>query len=220
MEQDSHFQNQLTKLKQLFYQDSSLILTAAYIVLIGIGMIFSYQFYHLWGIDILKYAELTDFLLAPFADTIVFVFTSISLGLVWVAMILNDWLEAKYPRAYKILNMGMSKESKYYKAYLSASYIGSAFLYVHFAATVLGIFDFYSIKKGKGKKVEVQFQSKTESRPEVFVLLGKTTSFVFLVDTGLTKVQAIPIEGNIASLSYLEVDSAFLSKEKKFLPFQ
>ena len=68
--------------------------------------------------------------------------------------------------------------------------------------------------------MEVQFQSKTESRPEVFVLLGKTTSFVFLVDTGLTKVQAIPIEGNIASLSYLEVDSAILSKEKKFLPFQ
>lgn len=49
-------------------KSAQLILTFAYLLAIGIGMLFNNQKYDAFGINIFDYSSIFDFLIAPFAD--------------------------------------------------------------------------------------------------------------------------------------------------------
>jgi hypothetical protein len=220
MESNLDFEPEKRKIREIFLKDSSLIITSAYIILIGIGMVFSYQSYLFWGIDILQYAELSDFLLAPFADVLVFLFLASSFGLVWIAIIFNNWLESKFPKIFKLVNLGFSPSSKYYKSKMTIGYVVSTFVYIALASMLFGLLKYRSIRNNKMKnRVEVCFQNGMPDRCKIMLMIGKTSSFVFLSDTLFTKIEAIPIEGNIASISKLKFDSTVVAKRKKLFPF-
>jgi hypothetical protein len=168
-----------------------------------------------WGIDILQYADLTDFLLAPFADVVVFLFLAISFFLVWIAFILNNWFEGKFPRVFKFADLGFSPGSKYYKTYMTLGYGASVFIYIALASMLFGFLKYRSIRNNRIiNRVEICFQNGRPDSSSIMVIIGKTSSFVFLSDTLFAK-----IEGNIASISKLKFDSTLVANRKKLFPF-
>ena len=83
------------------------ILTIAYIFSVAIGMLFTYHKYKEFNINIFDYADILDFLIAPFSDFAILYFiigSSILLGL----LILGDtYSKRNYPRAYSRFNFAL-----------------------------------------------------------------------------------------------------------------
>ena len=53
---------------ELIIKEIQTIMTIFYLLMIGIGMIYNYKKYALFGINIFEYADVFDFLIAPFKD--------------------------------------------------------------------------------------------------------------------------------------------------------
>ncbi len=51
------------------------IISIFYILAVAIGMVFNYQKYSEFGINIFDYADIFEFLIAPFSDTTILFFT-------------------------------------------------------------------------------------------------------------------------------------------------
>jgi len=56
------------------------IITISYILAIGIGMLFNFQKFSEFGINIFDYADVFDFLIAPFSDFKILLFSLISIS--------------------------------------------------------------------------------------------------------------------------------------------
>ena len=73
-------------------------------------MLFSFQKYHRFGINIFDYADVFDFLIAPFSDVKVLLFSLVSIffGIALIRFDIN-W-KKKRPESYSKINMGMDKK--------------------------------------------------------------------------------------------------------------
>lgn len=81
----------------------------AYAAMVAIGMLFEYHRYKIFGINIFQYADIFDFLIAPFKD-----FNIIS-ALLLIAFSLSightlDKIMKKWPKFYDIVNFGITKK--------------------------------------------------------------------------------------------------------------
>ena len=56
---------------ELIIKEFQTFLSVFYILLIGVGMLFSYSKYSQFGINIFQYSEIFDFLVTPFRDLII-----------------------------------------------------------------------------------------------------------------------------------------------------
>lgn len=54
-------------------------MTVLYLLMVGLGMLFNYQKYSEFGINIFEYADIFDFLIAPFEDVRIVYFSVIFL---------------------------------------------------------------------------------------------------------------------------------------------
>ena len=64
---------------ELIIKELQTLMSISYIIAVGIGMLFSFQKYHRFGINILDYADVFDFLIAPFSDVKVLLFSLVSI---------------------------------------------------------------------------------------------------------------------------------------------
>lgn len=92
-------------------KDFQAILSIAYLFAVGIGMIFNYRKYSHFNINIFDYADITDFLIAPFADYRIFLFTFISVLILGAIYKLDSYIKEKHPEstkytAFKTIHLG------------------------------------------------------------------------------------------------------------------
>jgi len=161
------------------------ILGLFYLFAIGIGMLFTYQKYSQFGINIFDYADVFDFLIAPFADFTILAFTMGSLAVAYGIFLLDFWWHKKHPKSYAIINFGMNKRSWYH-----------LYRYLLFLSMALGYLYISSESYGNMSREKVKIQPRTSLRfsdNEIIngVIIGKTKEIVFFIEDG--KVSAIPI---------------------------
>src|SRR5690606_2414881 len=78
-----------------------------------IGMLFTHKKYSEFGINIFDYADVFDFLIAPFSDMRILLFSGITLFIVFLVVRSDIFLRAKYPRTYSKFNFGLEKKRFY-----------------------------------------------------------------------------------------------------------
>ena len=166
----------------------------AYAAMVAIGMLFEYHRYKAFGINIFQYADIFDFLIAPFKD-----FSIIgALLLISFSMYLGhslDRLMRRWPKFYHWANFGMSKKS-WFDAYVRASFVILIFALLIYASSSLATSN-YNHVKSDNNQIELLYADNEKIKGS---LIGKTKEVVFLFSND--KVTIIPSTAFIKKIEY------------------
>jgi len=173
--------------------EPSLAISLGYLLLIGIGMLFSYQYYANWGIDVFQFAGFEDFLLAPFKDMLVLFFVPVSVLISYLAIRFSKKLDRKYPRLSKYWNFGITAESKNYNQFMNFHLFAGILLYLHISSSIFSAYREYRVRKHpENYRVNVQLE---DGSFQPYLLLGLTENFVLVLSEKERQAIAIPTEG-------------------------
>jgi len=201
MKEESEIDGLPAKLLRFILREPSLALTVSYLVLIIVGMVFSYAYYLRWGIDVFQYATISDFILAPLKDTIILLFAIISILFSWLVLELSKKIDKKFPKLAKIMWLGVEPGTSVYRnIYLFSSVFG--FLtYLLFCSEIFAKWKFGRMLKSKGNyAVEVLFHSQPEKGWVRFIQIGQLENFSLLAYPENNNVMVVPLEGNVAAI--------------------
>ena len=144
-----------------------------YLVMIAIGMIFSYKNYAEYGINIFEYADVFDFFIAPFTDFYIVVFAFITLFLFFALLFFDSWLEKRSPKIYKIYSMGLSDKS-WYKSFTKVNYVILLVLYLFLGSS---FYANYTVSKmSTAKPITLTYSDDTVITGKQ---IGKTKEVIF-----------------------------------------
>jgi hypothetical protein len=174
---------------ELILKEIQTVVTLSYIIVVGIGMLFNFQKYSEFGINIFDYANIFDFLIAPFSDFKILLFSTITIILVLLFFKLDSFSKRKFPKFYSKMNFGMDKKS-WYSLYRFSSFAIILIYYLYLSANYYG-------KVSARQTKEQSPITLTYSDDETIkgVLIGKTNDIVFLLQN--EKVIAIPITSSV-----------------------
>lgn len=161
------------------------ILGLFYLFAIGIGMLFTYQKYSQFGINIFDYADVFDFLIAPFADFAILAFTLGSLALAYVIYLFDFWWSKSHSKSYSIVNFGMNKRS-WYHLYRNILFFSMAIGYLYQSSEYYGNMSREKVKTHP--KTNLRY---SDNETKHGVIIGKTKEIVFFIEDDI--VTAIPI---------------------------
>lgn len=146
-------------------------------------MLFSYQKYSEFGINVYDYAGVFEFLVAPFADYLIIIFTLIIFLVVYLLYRLDILWRTKHSSSY---NMMTFRWDRIWKELRQVSYSLLVILYLYVAADNYG-----ELKRDKiiqQSEITVKYQDNTLTRGK---FIGITGNFMFLLQEG--EVKAIPV---------------------------
>lgn len=167
---------------KLFFKESQAIFTVSYIFAIGIGMLFMYQKYAEFGINIFDYASVFDFLIAPFSDFRILFFTVGSLLVTYLIYLFDKVYERRFPRAYSKANFGLNRKY-WYRSLRNISALMLFILYLGVSALAYGNISKKEILEQTPIQVTfVDNQAKTGQ------MIGKTKEVLFLVSQNTVDV--------------------------------
>lgn len=161
------------------------ILTIAYIFSVAVGMLFTYHKYKEFGINIFDYADILDFLIAPFSDFAILWFIIGSSALIGLLIVGDIFFKNNYPKAYSRFNLGIDQKS-WFSTYRVISFIVLFMLYLVLSAQTYGAY--YKRQVLESSTIEVKFADNETKRG---LLVGKTKDIIFLLEG--EELSAIPI---------------------------
>ncbi|WP_188464918.1 hypothetical protein [Bizionia arctica] len=170
---------------ELVIKEIQTIVTISYVLIVGIGMLFTFQKYSEFGINIFDYADVFDFLIAPFSDFRILLFSTITIACIYAFIKLDALIQRKYPKTYSKANLNWDKKS-WFNIY-RYSLFGSLFVfYLYLSADIYGVF-------AKRQIISESPISLKYSDDQIIhgKLIGKTKDILFLMQN--KKVVAIPI---------------------------
>ena len=201
MKEDSEIDGLPAKILRFILREPSLTLTLSYLVLIIIGMVFSYHYYLNWGIDVFQYATISDFILAPFKDAIVLLFAFISILLSWLVFELSKKMEQKFPKLSGILWLGIKPGTSAYRNLYLSSLVYGFFFYLWISSELFAGWKFGRMLKSKENYVvEILFHSQPENGWVRFIRVGQLENFSILAYPENNNVLVVPLEGNVAAI--------------------
>ncbi|MEJ7644967.1 MAG: hypothetical protein WKF87_10250 [Chryseolinea sp.] len=165
------------------------ITTVCYILAVGIGMLFNFKKYDEFGINIFDYADVLDFLIAPFADVIIVIFTTISVLMAYLLFSLDVYLEKKYPASYARMSLGMHRKT-WYALY---RYVCTAAFCISYLYIFAGMYGRLKMKRiNQQPEISLKFADNETARG---IVIGKTKDILFLLTN--EQVRAIPISSAV-----------------------
>ncbi len=170
---------------ELIIKEVQTIISISYIAAVGIGMLFNYQKFIQFGINIFDYADVFDFLISPFSDVKILSFTILSILMALLIAYLDVSWKRKFPEAYSRFNLGWDEKSWF----TGLRIISTGILIILYLVIASGIY-------GKISRKEILNQTLTRIRfsdDEIKSgkMIGKTNDVIFLLSD--EKVEAIPI---------------------------
>ena len=170
-------------LRNLVAQHPALVISAIYLLASLIGMMFSWAYLREFGINVFRYAEVGDFLLASLKEPLTWGLALFAVGLVLADNAWSRRVQARGP-------------SRFFRWYGSGSYrvvnyavmifMVGAFLFLY------ATFKYEWVMEGDGERVRVTLADGS-SKNNV-VLLDTTGRFLFLFDTDYNRVYIHPHE--------------------------
>ncbi|WP_193323767.1 hypothetical protein [Marinifilum sp. N1E240] len=159
---------------ELIIKELQSVVTVFYLFMVGMGMLFKHQKFSEFGINIFQYADVFDFLIAPFQDFIIVLFTFASLTLIYLLYKFDKFLEKKFPKSYSVFSFGLSRKS-WHTTYKKITFMLGLMAYLYFAADYYGELSHSSINSKEKYKIHY-IDSKTISGN----LIGKNNNVIFL----------------------------------------
>jgi hypothetical protein len=177
-------------------EEPGLSLTFGYIILTAIGVTYEYHLFRAFGLNILDYAEISDFLVAALKEPFVILLSVASLAVLALAVGLNLWFQKRSHR-YAAWNRRLttSRPARLADALLMATIVAG---YFYMFASLYADVAARRIKAGRGAVVTVE--QTADARPADGVpgpkpaLVGTTSRFLFLYDHGTRKTVVLPID--------------------------
>ncbi len=177
---------------ELIIKEIQTVITASYILAIGIGMLFNYQKYSEFDINIFDYSDVFDFLIAPFSDFYILLFATVSILFVVIFFQLDNVWKRKWPKSYSKANFGRDKKS-WFKIYRVILFTISSFVYLYLSADYYGRYT--KNKIGNQKNISIKL---ADNELKSGKLIGKTKDVIFLLNKG--SVYAIPISSLVKEI--------------------
>lgn len=170
---------------ELIIKEIQTFLTIAYIITVGIGMLFQHQYYSEFGINIFEFADIFEFLIAPFADVRILLFSLVSIGFSMFLLQIDLVWKRKFPINYSRMNFGWDKKPWFNTFRISAfSFLFITYLYL--AADGYG--QYASEEVRKDAPITLRFM---DDETVSGTMIGNTTNVIFLLRND--KVTAIPM---------------------------
>ena len=176
--------------------DTQGYITLSYLGAVIVGMIFDYNYYSNFGVNIFEYADILDFLLAPVKNLEMLVFVMITFILVSGFFWLDRRWAKKYPKSYRKFNFGLQSKP-YFNKYRTGVFLVSLFLYLILTASIYSPIQLKRFEKSN-ELIEVIYDSNTEEK-SIGKLIGKNSDYIFLQETNGT-VKAIPIHADVREI--------------------
>ncbi len=170
---------------ELIIKEIQTIITIAYLFIVAIGMLFTFQKYSQFGINIFDYADVFDFLIAPFSDFKIVFFSIITIGLIVILINIDIKLEKKFPKTYSKLSFGWNTK-KWFNNTRYYSFVILTISYLYLAANNYGKHTMKLIKKSAPITLKYSDNETVKG-----IVIGKTKDVLFLLQN--EKVKAIPI---------------------------
>ncbi len=165
-------------------KETQSIISIFYILAVAIGMLFNYQKYSEFGINIFDYADIFEFLITPFSDIIIFLFTIGSSLFVYLFFRFDTWLMKKHPNFYSRAAFGWNKKT-WYNTYRNIIFLILFFSFLHSTATLYG--KIIARKTKKQTPISLRF---LDNEIKKGIIIGKTKEVIFLLEN--KKVKVIP----------------------------
>jgi hypothetical protein len=183
------------RIARIFAEQPGLVLTAGYLVLTALGLGYQFAYFHEFRVNILDFAEVSDFLLAALREPAVLLLALAPLPLLWLIGLLNQLLGKFFPRYHSY-----TKETDTARA---RAIIHPLFIVIYFFLFVLWYAEWKAgfVKRGQGNRVGVTLQATPAGGMPAgpALLLGKTSGFIFLYYVSERRTHVIPLE-NLARI--------------------
>lgn len=157
-----------------------------YILAIGIGMLFNYTKYINFDINIFQYSDVLDFLIIPFSDLLILLFTIMSILIVYGIYQLDAWWQKRFPGLYSKFNFRLDSKP-WFDAYRQISFLLIFLLYLVIAANIYGKMLRNQIEESS--PIALQF---TDNENITGRYIGKTKDVLFFIDHQ-NNVKATPL---------------------------
>ncbi|AFM05111.1 hypothetical protein Fleli_2758 [Bernardetia litoralis DSM 6794] len=165
-------------------KETQSIISIFYILAVAIGMLFNYQKYSEFGINIFDYADIFEFLVAPFSDVIILFFTIGSCLFIYLFFKFDTWLMKKHPNFYSIITLGWDKKT-WYDSNRYILFISMFFLFLYSVA------DFYGRLSSQKTKEQTPITLRfVDNEIKKGIIIGNTKQVIFFLEG--EKVKAIP----------------------------
>jgi hypothetical protein len=181
---------------ELIIKEVQTIISISYIVAVGIGMLFNYQKFIQFGINIFDYADVFDFLISPFSDGKILSFTVISIILALLIVYIDILWKRKFPKAYSRFNFRWDQKSWF----TGLRFLSTGILIILYLIIA-------SRQYGKISKTEVLNQPLikirfSDNEIKRGKMIGKTNEVVFLLSG--ENVEVIPITSLVKEIQIMQ----------------
>lgn len=177
---------------EVIIKEFQTLISVFYLLLVGIGMIFNYYKYSEFGINIFQYADAFDFLIAPFQDVYIILFSVLSTILPYAVFRLDAYFEKAKPVLYSKLNFGLDKKS-WFNTYRIIVFSWLFIYYLTLAGEKYG--QYYERNIQDQTTLSIVMQNKEVEKGK---LIGKTKEIIFLLKD--KKVTAIPLNASVMKI--------------------
>lgn len=165
--------------------EPQILFTLIYVLAITIGMIFNYAKYKKFGINVFDYCDLTDFILFPFSDSKILLFTIVLALFCFVLYYVDIKLRDVFPTFF-------NKKAISPKQYKTVSLFISTFLFMLFIYIIAGKYS-QNIYNNIELSENITIYAKTANYTGKYV--GKTSDVIFMYQNN--KLHIFPITSNI-----------------------
>ena len=186
----------IKQIYEVIVREFQTITTIFYALTVGIGMLFNYKKFAEFGINIFDYADVFDFLIAPFSDYRIVVFALLSMVVPYLLYMLDNYLKKNHAEFYKKINIGFG-EKIWYQNLMKFSYIFLILFYVYISAKIYGTVSKYQIVKQS--PIEIRF---SDNEVKKGIMIGKTKDVIFLLIGD--KVEAVPITSLVKEIQVMK----------------
>ena len=202
-EQEEEVKNPLDGFKTVFtnFEWGISLSVGGYLVLVFLGISYSFFYFMTFRINIFLFSEINDFLMAPLANPLVIVLALLSMGLLLGAIHLSFlWMNKhfkSYQIVYRVLMLGRKADKKKINKYMKSPFylFFSVLIYLLLAAELYAIYR--SDKTSHDKNIyhyKLSIDKDVIINTDSLVYVGDNSSHYFLFDTLKREATIIPKE--------------------------
>lgn len=181
--------------RRVLMEHPAFFLSGIYFVASSIGLVYSWAFLRKFNINVFRYADVSDFILASLKEPFTWFLTLLAVVLIMLDNAVSHRVQRRNPdRLFRWYGSAR---------YRQVNYLGSVVVIIFFLLTYASVKE-KDIRDGEGEIVSVYLTDASPARQ--LVLLGTTGRFVFLFDHVAERVDIHPQE-NILTITKSSPDS-------------
>jgi hypothetical protein len=182
-------------IRRMLVEHPAFLVSGLYLVASLIGLVYSWAFLRAFGINVFRYAEISDFLLASLKEPFTWILAVLAVALVLFDNTMSRRVQARAPG--RLIRWYGSER------YRQINYLVLVFLVAFFLLTFATVNE-RNIRDGKAEAVHVFLTDG--SPPKRLIMLGTTAKYVFLFDHVEERLDMHPHE-SILTITKMAPDS-------------